>query len=217
MRRWRGSVRGLSKSYTLTFVPASRVYLFAPIIKKLCRTTLSSSFVLVGSIGLALLVNQMLSGWFSALVYFPCFIFGIVLFYAKSDNKQLWVFFIFQVSIFVVKWCEWQGSIYKIVKACDLYLMSAVFVTLIIFSDQLEIKRTSIKKALDVLDEHSYTIYLAHGIVFCGIIDKFQFNTWVIALIAIVLTTVLTITIHKFFEKPIQKHLTEFSLRKLRK
>lgn len=101
----------------------------------------------MGSIGLALLVNQMLSGWFSALVYFPCFIFGIVLFYAKSDNKQLWVFFIFQVSIFVVKWCEWQGSIYKIVKACDLYLMSAVFVTLIIFFRSVGNKKNLNKKS----------------------------------------------------------------------
>ena len=184
-------------------------YLFAPIINKLCKTALSSSFVLMCSIGLALLVNQILSGWFSALVYFPCFIFGMVVYYAKSYNKQFWTIISFQVFIFVLKWCEWQGLIYKIVKDCDLYLVSTVFATLIFFSNQMVVKKPQLKKTLDMLDENSYALYLVHGIVFCSILDKFQLNEWVKAMIAIVLTIVLTISIHKFIEKPIQKRLTD--------
>ena len=192
-------------------------YLCAPLLKKICNTVLSSSVVLLISIGIAVIINHRLSGWLSAFIYFPCFIIGIIVFHVKKNSKQFWMILVFQIFVFIVKWCKWDGVIYKITKDGDLYLVSLVFATLIVLSDQMKVKRISIKKALDVLDEHSYTLYLVHGIVFCGIIDKFQFNKWIIALIAILLTIILTITIHKFIEKPIQNKLLTFQFRTKKK
>lgn len=192
-------------------------YLIAPFLIKICRNVLSSSILLVVSIGLAILINRKLYGWLSGFIYLPCFMFGIVVFHAKKANKQFLTILGFQLFVFFLKWGEWQGHILKIAKYCDLYLVSSIFATIIILSNQIVVNKKQITKVFDVLDEHSYTLYLVHGIVFCGILDKIHFNTWIRLFIAIVVTSLLTIAIHKFIEKPIQNKLSTFRFRTKKK
>ena len=107
----------------------------------------------------------------------------------------------------------WQGHLLKITRYCDLYTVSSIFAAIVLLSNQIVVNKERITKVFDVLDEHSYTLYLVHGIVFCGILDKFHFNTWIRLLIAIVATLLLTVAAHKYIEKPIQNKLSAFSLR----
>lgn len=188
-------------------------YLIAPFLVKICRNVLSSSICLLVSIGLAILIKRELSGWLSGFLYLPCFMFGIVVFHAKKANKQFWTILGFQLFVFFLKWGEWQGHLLKITRYCDLYTVSSIFAAIVLLSNQIVVNKERITKVFDVLDEHSYTLYLVHGIVFCGILDKFHFNTWIRLFIAIVVTSLLTIAIHKFIEKPIQNKLSAFSLR----
>ena len=183
-------------------------YLIAPVLIKICNSVLSSSIILVVSIGLAIIIKQKLSGWLSGLEYLPCFMFGIVMYYAKNDKKEFWTILACQLFVFVVKWSEWQGYVNKITRHCGLYITSALFAVLVAFSNQIVVKQKIVAKILDAMDEHSYTIYLVHGIVFCGILDKFSMTTWMRLLVAIGVTLVLTIVIHKFIEKPIQNVLS---------
>ena len=55
-------------------------------------------------------------------------------------------------------------------------------------------------------------MYLAHGIVFCSLIDRirdFDIPKFILGVIAICLSITATIVIHDFLEKPIQKFLKE--------
>ena len=192
-------------------------YLIAPLLLKICRNILSSSIFLIISIGLAVLISRMSSGWLSGFVYLPCFIFGIIVFYAKKDHKQLWTVLGFQLFVFFMKWGEWQGRVQKLTRFFDIYVVSSLFAVVILFSNQLEVNKKSIARFLDVLDEHSYTLYLVHGIVFCGVLDKFPINTWMRVLIAILCTGLLTLVVHRFVEKPIQNCLSSLQHREIRK
>ena len=76
-----------------------------------------------------------------------------------------------------------------------------------------------IQRIVDIVDEHTYTLYLVHGMVFCSLLDRLKANRFntprsVIGLIAIVGTFLGTVIIHRFFEKPIQKMLRRRLLKK---
>ncbi len=64
-----------------------------------------------------------------------------------------------------------------------------------------------LKKVIKYFDERSYTLYLCHGIIFCGIIDKFSMHILAKFIIAVIGTVVLTLIVHKYYEKPIQNIL----------
>ena len=64
---------------------------------------------------------------------------------------------------------------------------------------------------VNTVDEHSYTLYLVHGIVFCSLIDKIEYGIpkALIGIIAVTASFLLTAIIHKYIEKPIQSMLKE--------
>lgn len=192
-------------------------YILAPLIVKVAKSTLSSTLVLIASIGVSYIINAYARGWFSAFSYMPCFIIGILVYNAKKENLIFITTAGLQLFVFITQNGEWQGYISKIIINSELFVISAIFATIVLVTDNFALNSKRITRILDILDEHSYTLYLVHGITFCGIIDKFdinEFNSSITAVvfrlfISIVLTAILTIVIHRYYEKPIQKKLSD--------
>lgn len=190
-------------------------YILAPFIMKVAKSTFSSAIVLVISIGFSLIINLKFHGWLSGLTFMPCFLMGVLVYNAKKENLIFATLIGLQLFVFLSKFCSWTGFISKAVNGLELFVVSAIFATIIIASDEFKITDNKIIKMLDVLDDHSYTLYLVHGITFCAIIDKFDINTFgntrIFLLfrlaVSIIGTGILTVLVHKYVEKPIQNRL----------
>ena len=190
-------------------------YLIAPLIVKIAKSTWSSAFVLVVSIGISIIIEVKGNGWFSAFTYMPCFIMGIVVYNAKNENRRFIAFLGFQLFILLSEFCKWNQYFSKTIQLCELFVISSIFASIVFLSHEVYINNEKIIKSIDFIDQHSYTLYLVHGITFCGIIDKCDVNAFgniasmvVFRLtIAIIVTCALTIIIHRFVEKPMQKVL----------
>ena len=191
-------------------------YLIAPLVVKIAKSTWSSALVLVISIILSILIKDKGNGWFSAFTYMPCFIMGVVVYNAKKESRKFITLLGFQLFILLTKFCEWNRYFSKAIQISELFIISSIFASIVLLSHEVNINNKKSIKVLDFLDEHSYTLYLVHGITFCGIIDKFDVSAFgnieidVIfrLVISIIVTCTLTIIIHRFVEKPIQKFLT---------
>lgn len=183
-------------------------YLLAPLIVRFAKKTWVIVILLIGAIGLAFVIKQFVPGWLSAFTYLPCFLFGILVYCAKKDNKRFIVLILLLIFAIVFKWIEWIefGDIITGI-ITDKIVISSLFAAMIIISEQFTVSSKRIIRTLDILDEHSYTLYLIHGIIFCGIIDKFEFNIYLRIAIAVFGTLILTILVHKFIEKPVQRFL----------
>ena len=73
-----------------------------------------------------------------------------------------------------------------------------------------------LQKTINVLDTYSYTLYLTHGVVFCSLLDrltKLGTSTTLIALLAVLGTTLGTWIVGRYIEKPIQQGLRKRTVR----
>ena len=197
-------------------------YLLAPVIIKLAKSTFVSSVMTLFSFIVAYVVNNYLNGWMSSLIYLPCFMLGVLIYNAKKENLRFYTAIGLQLFVLILKYCDWSHYASKIIENTWLWGISAIFASIILISDELIFKKQKAIKTIEVLDEHSYTLYLIHGITFCGIVDKVDINVFSNRIIGIVFrliitiigTGVLTVIIHKYIEKPIQHALSKVLLRK---
>lgn len=178
-------------------------YLFAPLIVKISKSTIASVVLLVGLMGIHFIINRTIPGWLHAFDYFPCFIFGILVFNAKKENKRFITMLGLSIFVLVFKWVSFDNFVSEIID--EKYVVSALFAIIVLFTERFTMNSKRAIKVFDVLDEHSFTLYLVHGIVFCGIIDKFEINIYFRIAIAIIGTFILTVLVHKYIEKPIRK------------
>ena len=168
-----------------------------------------------------MIINLKFHGWLSGLTFMPCFLMGVLVYNAKKENLIFATLIGLQLFVFLSKFCSWTGFISKAVNGLELFVVSAILATIIIASDEFKITDNKIIKMLEVLDDHSYTLYLVHGITFCAIIDKFDINTFgntrsfllFRLAVSIIGTAVLTVVVHKYVEKPIQNKLTKILLK----
>lgn len=196
-------------------------YLLAPLFFKVAKTLLRSTLLLLLSIPVSIIVQYRGQGWFSAFIYMPCFLIGIVVYNAKMESRKFITIIGFQLFVFATKFCEWNGYITKAIQFSELFIISSIFASIILLSDEISFRGDNRIKILDYLDEHSYTLYLVHGITFCGFLDKFGidvFGNTVVAIvirlfISIIVTSLFTVLIHKHFEKPVQKRLNKCLLK----
>ncbi len=184
-------------------------YLLAPIIVRIAKSVWISALILIGFIGLKFLINKTMPEYFTAFNYLPCFIFGVVVYKAKEENVRFLTAVGLLAFVIVFKWIDFGGALSGFLND---FVVSAIFAVMILFSEQFILHNRYCVKTFDVLDEYSYTLYLVHGIVFCGIIDKFEINIFLRIVIAVFLTAVLTFSIHKFIEKPIQNYMNKMLL-----
>lgn len=196
-------------------------FLLAPWIIKIAKSTLISLLMTLFAFGVACIVISKLNGWFSSFIYLPCFLLGILVYNAKKENARLYIAVGLQLFVIAMKYCNWSEYFPSISQKIDIWIISAIFATIILVSDELKIQHSKIIRCINFLDEHSYPLYLIHGLTFCGIIDKLTadlFNNHIIEVvlkvaIAIVGTGVLTVVLHRYIEKPTQKLLNKILLK----
>ena len=192
-------------------------YLLAPILVRAAKSTFMSAVILIASIGIAVVVSSKLNGWLSALTYLPCFMFGVFVYNAKKENARIFAIISLQFFVLGMKWCDFSGVISRFAKKTDIFIISALFASILLFSEQLRINKNKSIRAIELLDEHSYVLYLVHGVTFEGIIDKVGINAFsnhalsvVFRLfVAIIVTGALTFVVRRFYEKPFQKILSK--------
>lgn len=173
-------------------------YIIYPFLSKKLSTFYNSLIGLLISLILGLLISNYADGNLLAFTYIPFFMLGINLYYALKENKlDMAMFFCALGMLFMIIFGVWNYE----------FLYSLIFIILIISSRNIEIKNPTLMTVINVLDKYTYTVYLAHGIIFCNIIDKIELNPLCVFIIAIVGTVLLTYLIFNFWEKPIQKKL----------
>ena len=182
-------------------------YLLFPFFVKWFNSIKRSVILYIISMVIAYCINHFMNGFLSSFAYLNAFILGICAYYAtKSKSSRLFVL----LASFIV-----LCSLFRFID--KEYGISAVFALIVYSFNYIQCENHKIQKVFFILDEHSYTVYLIHGIVFCGIIDKVNVGRPFTAIIAIFGTTVLSFIVHKFYEKPIVNALNSIRLKKTAK
>ena len=84
--------------------------------------------------------------------------------------------------------------------------ISGVFAILLFAADRMVIPHP-FQSAVSLIDRYSFAIYLCHGIVFCGLLDKVPHPRYLTPIIAILGTAVLSVAVHHMIEEPCSKLL----------
>lgn len=173
-------------------------YLIIPLLMKKIKGIKSSLIILI----ITYLIS--LNPFYKCTIieYLYIFFIGIFIFFCNKEKKNN------ECTLF-----------FTIIAIIRLILEQIPYVELlaiiIIVSTNIIIKASKkTQKIIDILDEHSYTLYLVHGIVIYEIIGYLDechiiISHKMIFLIAIVFTPLFTYLIHKYIEKPIQNYLTK--------
>lgn len=173
-------------------------YLCLPLVLKVVKNYFSSVAALfVTLIGMRYLYR--LGGYFDILYNAVYFIEGVVIFYCFKERKQLvTVIGVVLLAVFYAM----EGAEPKM-------LWAYAFMLLIIATEKMHSEKMWVKKVLELSDRYSYTMYLAHGVIFIHLLDRYSFRMlrpWV----AILGTAVLTVFAHDFVEAPIQEWLAQY-------
>lgn len=177
-------------------------YLIAPWIIRRIKNC-KQSFVLLVAI---ILLSKAVTLFYACSIFenITYFFIGITAFFFFKDNKPLYGILISQIL-----------SILCIIFNDILYAYSFIFVGILLLMVTIEndiYVTPFICKTVNMIDEHSYTLYLVHGVVFCSLIDRlgtFSIPNFVVGIIAISLSFVGTFIIHRWIEIPIHKYLTK--------
>ena len=176
-------------------------YLIFPIINKIFNSLFKTVVLFIFTVFIAFFIDRYANGYISMLSSLPYFVVGMIIYRANAENKNksLLIF----VSLLLM--CSEIISFNQSWKFC-LY-----FIIIILAFLDFEEKEYHFVKAINTIDEYSYTCYLAHGIIFCGVLDKFTWDHYIFEkfIIAVMGTIILTIFIHNFMEQPIQKWLRQ--------
>ena len=173
-------------------------YLIIPYILKIIKNYKSSFILMIVIYHLTTYLNELYPCTVFANLYY--FFIGIFIYYCYKDKKLRLCSVLFLIK-----------SIYcTIIGEINYYYIFAVIIS-VLLEKEIKIKEIP-KKVINKLDEYTYTLYLAHGIVFCSIIDKLplfeiELPKFVLGTLAIGVSIILTILIHDYIERPIQNIL----------
>ena len=173
-------------------------YATIPLLLKLIKGWKGSVVLFFATLGLTYLrYKGYFQGWCYFVNHFPSFIIGVVVYYAIANEKTEWVLFGFtalSIVLFILK--LWISITY-----------SLLFGVMFLATKNISFQSNFAKRLLRVGDKYSYTMYLAHGILFIHILDRFVLNRMLEIAIAVFGTILLTFMIKNFIETPIQKGL----------
>lgn len=155
------------------------------------------SLVLFALLALVSLKAPFGGGWFEVAGGLMYFAEGVVLYHCFKEKRQMIINVLLCVLIILCALFEKIGS----------PLYSFAFMLLILSTEKVHIANLKIKKVLAISDRYSYTLYLAHGIVFIHILDRFTMHILFRGFIAVVGSALVTIIIKHCAEDPIQKFL----------
>ncbi len=175
-------------------------YIFVPLLLRIIKNLKSSIILFFVSLVFAFMsIKGFFYGWCSFLEQFPVFIMGIILYYGiKEEKLNILIFGFTAVAI-----------PFLILGVANKIMYSLLFSVLIIGTKDFSFKSSFMKKVLHITDTYSYTLYLAHGIIFIHILDRFALGRIIEALIAIAGSIILTFLIKKLLESPIEKLLNK--------
>lgn len=148
--------------------------------------------------------------------FYPCTVFnniwvffvGVLGYYAIKSAHGLQITLTFQmIAIFMV----------IINRKLDAYiaLFFCVLVTFVLLENKIKLP-LRVRTIINYVDKRTYTLYLVHGLVFCSFIDRagsLNIGNLGKGILSILLSSIGTIIIYKFFEKPIQNFLTCICIR----
>lgn len=170
-------------------------YLIMPLLNKVVKNYNCALFAWFLSLIVYYMVQRYCGGNLMAISYLFYFMEGIVLYFAKKEQKQNVT--IGGICILLI----YEMRYGTITPTCYSFLFMIIFIV----SQDIIIRNELLRKTVYTLDKYSYTIYLGHGLVFCGLIDKCTFTRIEVLGIAIIGTSLLVYVLHNFVEQPIQK------------
>lgn len=172
-------------------------YFMAPFLFRLVKNYGRSLVLYVILVGIAWGIGAYCNGNLAAFTYLPFFAEGIILYYTKKEKKEPLTIFLALVGLI--------GQL--ILGHIDSTTYSLIFIIMLIVTWDITIPWKRVKRFVCKFDEYSYTIYLVHGLIFCGFIDKYAFQPAVVLGIAVFGTGLAVFIIYNFIEHPIQKIL----------
>ena len=171
-------------------------YLIVPILARIVKSTKSALVFLLISYLAGHFTLLYGNGWLNFLVYLPYFSMGILLFFSEKEKCEI------KVSLFLVLF-----SLTSIIfSRKEEMIYSPLFCLIILIINKISWKGIIIR-IVNCLDPYTYSLYLTHCVVVCGVLDKLPLSKLSAYLIGILGSILLTIFIYHTFEKPIYSFL----------
>ena len=175
-------------------------YLIAPIILKHIHSFASACTVS----GIIILLSRGVFKIYQCSVSENIFVFfiGVIVYCAIEYKYALSTAIFFQTAAVAMLVFNKKEYAYVL-------LFSSIVILFVMLEDKLNIPK-ALTKCIDYIDQRTYTLYLVHGIVFCGLIDRlYVFKTpyWIRGLLAVTLSLVGTVLVYRFYERPVQRWL----------
>lgn len=149
---------------------------------------------------LLLVVSRKVSvfnGWLEVAGGMAYFAGGVALFHCLREGKQC------VAGMLLCILTIWNMLFDKL----GAHTYSFLFMLLFLVTEKMQITNPRMKKILETCDYYSYTVYLAHGIVFILILDKYEMPLPARAIVAITGTVFMTALLKHYAEIPIQTFL----------
>lgn len=180
-------------------------YLFAPLFAKLIRSFWQACISVLCFWAIHAYIAWKSPPFFHTTYYFIFFMLGILIWFAHKEQKEE------KACIFAGLLLLLNIILNRTALEFNQLMMSGIAFTLLVTSTMnWHYRNEQLKVLIQIIDKYSYTIYLAQGIVFIGIIDKVpHMKVWITASIGIFGTVVLSYVVYNFVELPIQKILSK--------
>lgn len=177
-------------------------YLTAPMILRHIHS-FSSGCMIAGTV---ILLTRELSEIYSCTVFGSLYVFyfGVIAYCAIKYGYAIPTALFFQLLAIVM-------IVFNKTEYMYVSLFSGIAILLVMMEDQLNLP-SRVAKWIDYIDQRTYTLYLVHGMVFCSFIDRLYLLDspfWVRGILAVTLSTIGTILVYRFYEKPVQSWLTK--------
>lgn len=171
-------------------------YLIAPFVMRVTKDWKSGACIF----GVVFIGTRILCHFYSCTIFqnIHYFFIGIIIYFCWRDNKLMpcaLSFLIIAIAEIILERLSYP----------------AIFAAMICIGLEHEvILSEKMQRVVDVIDEHSYTMYLVHGIVFCSLLDRLRADRFgvprvIIGVIAIVGTFLGSVIVHRWIEKPLQQ------------
>ena len=175
-------------------------YIIAPFILKRVKSFSSSIVCYLSIFGVSRILNYIYEC--NIFTYIHYLFLGVLLYYSLKEKKEVITSLVFLIL------CLIAGIFLKFE-----WLYVFVFCSIILLLSKVKFKLPKfLESIINILDKYSYTLYLGHGVIFCGILDKlilFGTSRIIILLIAIFGTCLFTFIVGRYVEKPMQRILSK--------
>ena len=135
-------------------------YIIAPFILKRVKSFSSSIVCYLSIFGVSRILNYIYEC--NIFTYIHYLFLGVLLYYSLKEKKEVITSLVFLIL------CLIAGIFLKFE-----WLYVFVFCSIILLLSKVKFKLPKfLESIINILDKYSYTLYLGHGVIFCGILDK---------------------------------------------